>query len=245
MQMKLVLTAAKMNLNQDYLHLMWALHCIQTLTQVTEVVTENIKVFQTPPEIKAFEGDTINMQCSCEQDKTIESIRVDWTKDSMPLIGVTTIASARVNRSYSSINETTAKLTIENIIRNDSGMYLCEMSVEIPAPVRKGQGNGTKLTVQEYHNYRHELAALALLVILGLAILCYKQQRRRKRNAGLSVGDVAEVINEENPENEGHEESSSSRGSSHWLTSSLYESFDYFTIKQEENEETCCNASDS
>ncbi|XP_051866221.1 uncharacterized protein LOC127567396 [Pristis pectinata] len=234
-----------MNLNHNYLHLIQALYCVQVLAQVTAVVMEEIKVFQTPPEIKAFEGDTINMQCSCEQDETIESIRVDWTKDSKSLLQVTTMNPAHINRSFSSINETTAELTIENIVRHDSGMYFCEMFVEIPPPVQRGLGSGTKLTVQACQNYGPKFAALILLVIIVPAILCYKQQQKRQRKARAPDGIAMEVINEENQENGGNEENSSSRGSSHWMTSSLYESFDYFTIKQEENEETCCKISDS
>ncbi|XP_032874745.1 uncharacterized protein LOC116971599 [Amblyraja radiata] len=232
-----------MNLNHIYLLLIKSLHCIQVLTQVNAVVTEGINVGQTPPEIEAFEGDTINMQCSCEKGK-IESIRVTWKKDSKEFLQATTMTPANVNRSSSSINETTARLTIENIIQHDSGMYVCQVTVEIPAPIRKGSGNGTKLTVQANVNYSPKFCAVLLLLILVPAIIYYKQRQKRKTNARASGRVVTEVINEENQENEGSEENTHSRGSSHWMASSLYESFDYFTIKQEEKEEAC-NISES
>ncbi|XP_069778948.1 uncharacterized protein [Narcine bancroftii] len=231
-----------MNFSHCYLYLIQANYCLQILAQGTTEVTEKIEVLQTPPRIEAFEGDSISMQCSCAKGKRIEAIRVIWNKDTNILLHATTMNPAHINRSSSSINETTAELTIENIVQEDSGMYFCQIIVEIPGPVQRGAGNGTKLTVQASHNYRPNLIALFVILVpaIMLLMLCFKQWRKRQRHTRAS-----EVINEENQENEENEENRSSEGSSHWMASSLYESFDYFTIKQEENEETCCKTSNS
>ncbi|XP_067850427.1 cytotoxic T-lymphocyte protein 4-like [Heptranchias perlo] len=219
---------------------------------VTLTATDRIEVSQFPPEIKAIEGESISMQCSCEEDSKIESIRVDWTKDSTPVLNAT-VKSATLNPSYMNrlsyaINKTNATLRIENIIQDDAGLYLCKVFIEIPPPVRRGFGNGTKLTVQAHGNvnYKPQLGTLVLLVILVGAILFYKKRQKRQKNQRIArmqaTVDVREVIHEENQENEGNEQNPSSTDSSQWMTSSLYESFDYFTIKDEETSRRVLNS---
>ncbi|GCC27352.1 hypothetical protein chiPu_0005776 [Chiloscyllium punctatum] len=210
-----------MNFNHDYLHFILTLQYTHVLLQTTEAVPNRINVSQLPPEINACEGDSINMECSCEDDVQMESIR-----------------------------KAKSKLTIKSITRDDAGLYRCNMVIEIPAPVRKGNGSGTILTVQADNNAPKLgalIGAVVLLLILVPVVLFYKKQQKIQRNARNTTAvpvlfDVArEEIIEQNQENE---ESSSSRGSSHWLASSLYESFDYFAI-QNINEETRCTVSTS
>ncbi|XP_067900223.1 uncharacterized protein [Heterodontus francisci] len=238
-----------MNIKHDYLQLILTLQCTHMLVQVTEG-TGRIDVFQTPSEIEAFEGDSIKMQCSCEED--LESMRVDWTKDSNPILNATNSSSTpnpvyRDRLSYA-IDKANAKLIIKNIAQDDAGLYLCKVFIEIPPPVRRGLGNGTKLTVQAPHiaNYKPGLEAVVLFVILAAAILYYKKRQISQRNSRVQVpvDVVREVICEENHENEGNEENSSSRGSSQWVASSVYESFDYFAIK-DKNEDISCTVSNS
>ncbi|GCB72406.1 hypothetical protein scyTo_0001979 [Scyliorhinus torazame] len=157
-----------MNLNGDYLQLILALQCTHMLLQVIEGEPDGIEVSQTPSEVKASEGQSINMECS-------------WAKD----------------------------LQVESIF------------IEIPAPVRRGSGNGTQLTVQageEKVNYWPVLGVFVLLALSVLVILYYKKRQKSQRNSTMPVPiDVMrEEIHEENNENEGNEENSTSRGSSQW-----------------------------
>ncbi|XP_078066429.1 uncharacterized protein LOC144492308 [Mustelus asterias] len=237
-----------MNLNGDYLQLILTLQCTHMLLQITEGESERIEVSQSPPEIKAPEGKTINMECACEEALQMDSIRFDWTKDSKPILNSTSSTKTKVydNRLSYTISKAKAKLEIKSITQDDAGLYRCEVFIEIPPPVRKGSGNGTQLIVQaSQNNYWPVLGAFILLVILVPAILYYKKRQKSQRNSTMPVPVhvVREEVNEENHENEGNEENSSSRGSSHWMTSSLYESFDYFAIR-DENEEISCAASD-
>ncbi|XP_072439777.1 uncharacterized protein [Chiloscyllium punctatum] len=243
-----------MNFNHDYLHFILTLQYTHVLLQTTEAVPNRINVSQLPPEINACEGDSINMECSCEDDVQMESIRVDWTKDSKSILNATSsngsVNQAYVDRLSYSVEKAKSKLTIKSITRDDAGLYRCNMVIEIPAPVRKGNGSGTILTVQADNNAPKLgalIGAVVLLLILVPVVLFYKKQQKIQRNARNTTAvpvlfDVArEEIIEQNQENE---ESSSSRGSSHWLASSLYESFDYFAI-QNINEETRCTVSTS
>uniref|UniRef100_UPI00398E4029 uncharacterized protein n=1 Tax=Pristiophorus japonicus TaxID=55135 RepID=UPI00398E4029 len=145
-----------------------------------QVVTDRMEVSQSPPEIEAFEGDSINMQCSYEEDQMIESIQVEWTKDSVPVLNATITSAATnpayINRLSHAMNKTNSKLTIENIIQDDAGLYRCNVFVEIPAPVRRGLGNGTKLSVQSKLNFQAlvdisgRLAAALKILIFGVAV---------------------------------------------------------------------------
>ncbi|XP_048459678.1 uncharacterized protein LOC125484535 [Rhincodon typus] len=244
-----------MNFNHDYLQLILTLQYTQVLLQTTEAIPDRIKVSQTPPEINVSEGNSINMECSCEEDVQVESIRADWTKDSESILNATSsngsVNQAYINRLSYSVENTKSKVTIKSITRDDAGLYRCNMLIEIPPPVRRGYGNGTILTVQAHKNTPELgaiVGALVLLLILVPVVLFYKKQQKIQRNARNTTAvpvlfDAArEEIIEENQENEGNEENSSSRGSTHWLASSLYESFDYFAI-QNVNEETRCTVS--
>ncbi|XP_078400132.1 uncharacterized protein LOC144681870 [Cetorhinus maximus] len=239
-----------MNLNGNYLQLILALQCTHILLQVTEAEPNRIEVSQFPSEIEAVEGKSINMECSCEGDRHVEGIRVDWSKDSKWIINATssncTINPVYDNRLSCTINKTKAKLTIKSIAQEDAGLYLCKLYIEIPPPVRRGSGNGTKLTVRAKNkaNNRPELGALLLLVILVAVILYYKKRQKSQRNSMMPADAVREEIHEENHEDEGNEENSSSRGPSQWVASSLYESFDYFAIKGGNNG-ISCNVSNS
>ncbi|XP_041051211.1 cytotoxic T-lymphocyte protein 4-like isoform X2 [Carcharodon carcharias] len=238
-----------MNLNGNYLQLILALQCTHMLLQVTEE-PDRIEVSQCPSEIEVVEGTSINMECFYEEERHVEHIRVDWSKDSKWTVNATssnwTVNPVYDNRLSCTIKKTKAKLTIKNIAQEDAGLYLCKIYIEIPPPVRRGSGNGTKLTVRAKNkaNNRPELGALLLLVILVAAILYYKKRQKSQRNAMMPADAVREEIHEENHENEGSEENSSSRGSSQWVDSSLYQSFDYFAIKGG-NKGTSCNASNS
>ncbi|XP_048397635.1 uncharacterized protein LOC125457469 [Stegostoma tigrinum] len=244
-----------MNFIHDYLQIILTLQYTHVLLQAPEAIADGIKVSQTPPEINISEGSSINMECSCEEDVQVESIRVDWNKDSESILNATSsngsVNQAYINRLSYTVEKTKSTVTIKSITRDDAGLYQCQMLIEIPPPVRKGNGNGTILTVQAHKNtpeLRAIVAASVLLLILVPIVLFYKKQQKIQRNRRNTTAvpvlfDAArEEISEENQENEGNEENSSSRGSSHWLASSLYESFDYFAI-QNVNEEVRCSVS--
>ncbi|XP_038648914.1 uncharacterized protein LOC119963667 [Scyliorhinus canicula] len=235
-----------MNLNGDYLQLILTLQCTHMLLQVTEGEPGRIEVSQTPSEIKASEGQSINLECSWDEDLQVESVRIDWTKDSEMILSATSLgptANPVYNRRSSTINKTKAKLTINSITQDDAGLYICQIFIEIPPPVQRGSGNGTQLTVQAGGNKVHYWPVLGVFVLLVLSVpvILYYKKSQRNLVMPVPIDVMREEIHEENNENEGNEENSSSRGSSQWMTSSLYESIDYFAIKDENEEASCAS----
>ncbi|XP_041040922.1 cytotoxic T-lymphocyte protein 4-like isoform X2 [Carcharodon carcharias] len=140
-----------MNLNGNYLQLILVLQCTHMLLQVTEE-PDRIEVSQCPSEIEVVEGTSINMECFYEEERHMEGIRVDWSKDSKWIVNTTNsdviVNPVFDNRLFCTINKTKAKLTIKNIAQEDAGLYICKIYIEIPPPVQRGSGNGTKLIVR-------------------------------------------------------------------------------------------------
>ncbi|XP_051889760.1 uncharacterized protein LOC127580395 [Pristis pectinata] len=87
------------------------------------------------------------MACSWNTSQ-IESVRVNWLKDSINIF--TNIAGKhRDERAEYIVEMNYSSLTILNASLNDSALYLCEVFVEIPPPVRRARGKGTMLKVFE------------------------------------------------------------------------------------------------
>lgn len=105
-------------------------------------------VSQTP-DVSVVEGETAEISCCWTLE--YQSLRVTWLKNH------TEIKSNKMifeNSSHGSLSDKTSNcshLTLMNVTRDDSGRYICEVTVEIPN-LNKAQGDGTVLTVTAKDN---------------------------------------------------------------------------------------------
>nr|XP_040035616.1 transmembrane and immunoglobulin domain-containing protein 2-like [Gasterosteus aculeatus aculeatus] len=104
-------------------------------------------VSQTP-DVSVVEGETAEISCCWTLE--YQKLRVTWLKNH------TEIKSKMIfkNSSHGSLSDKTSycsHLTLMNVARDDSGRYICEVTVEIPN-LNKAQGVGTVLTVTAKDN---------------------------------------------------------------------------------------------
>ncbi|KAF3697548.1 hypothetical protein EXN66_Car013228 [Channa argus] len=136
-------------------------------------------------DVSVMEGDTVDISC-CWMG-TAEKIRVIWLKNPTEI----------KNETKSVKNETSIcwNLTFSNIRPEDSGTYICKVTVEIP--VYKSSNGSTVITVMtreemkdktEEGNYVHAgktlllvIAAVATVVpLLLITVCCYYILRRKQ-----------------------------------------------------------------
>ncbi|CAM5141782.1 unnamed protein product [Natator depressus] len=211
--------------------------------------TNELTVSQTPSEIKVSIGMSAEITCSWKNDEMVERFRVVWKIQHLTFKeGTSRELSTTLYYTANATHKDKTVLKIEVVKRNDAGTYFCEIITEIPF-MKKGLGNGTTLIVEEQEagsmeNY-HFMAILAIFPFLisgGCFYLCYKKQQNSKntvperRTHEEQTLQVTE-LEEGNERNEADEINSSSSNSSEWAISTLYESLDYFAMKQDEVKE--------
>ncbi|CAK6965284.1 carcinoembryonic antigen-related cell adhesion molecule 1 isoform X1 [Scomber scombrus] len=106
--------------------------------------TDTLIVTQTP-HVTVTEGDPVNIDCCWTG--IFERVVVQWLNNQTRIENKTDIIS--INTSKGSLqNEarTCSTLTFTNISREDSDIYFCKVSVEIPSLI-VAEGNGTVITV--------------------------------------------------------------------------------------------------
>ncbi|XP_028657699.1 uncharacterized protein LOC114651846 isoform X2 [Erpetoichthys calabaricus] len=215
---------------------------------LTEYVA-SIKVSQTPLHITVKVGDSVEMMCSWETSQIISRIQVEWNKNNVSHViskktYLNTTVIEVVNRTTLKIVNTSATLQISNTERNDVGKYYCILISDIPL-LKKEIGNGTQLDITEdvaksntESSYITTPTAVLLLLLLVLIIVTLVYRRRRKLTSTRPGHDQAldiELEDIESPYEEVRDNSLSSRGSTQWATSMVYESFDYFAVKDKED----------
>ncbi|XP_038632258.1 cytotoxic T-lymphocyte protein 4-like [Scyliorhinus canicula] len=86
--------------------------------------------------------------------------RIEWMKTSQNRITNVLTSRGNTNRTYPNyanrtkyfLNDSISILSISRINLNDTGVYVCEVLVEIPGPVYRKFGNGTHLQVHVIKN---------------------------------------------------------------------------------------------
>ncbi|XP_038256318.2 uncharacterized protein LOC119855026 [Dermochelys coriacea] len=211
--------------------------------------TNELTVSQTPSEIKVSIGMSAEITCSWKNDEMVERFRVIWKIQHLTFKeGTSRELSTTLYCTANATHKNKTVLKIEVVKRNDTGTYFCEITTEIPF-MKKGLGNGTILIVEEkeagsMENY-HFMAILAIFPFLisgGCFYLCYKKQQNSKNTVPERRTHEEQTLQvtkpeEENERNEADEINSSSSNSSEWAISTLYESLDYFAMKQDEDKE--------
>ncbi|KAM9142624.1 uncharacterized protein ACDP82_006883 isoform 2-T3 [Pangshura tecta] len=210
--------------------------------------TNELIISQTPSEIKVSTGMSAEITCSWKNNEMVERFRVAWKMQHLTCKdGTTRELSSKLYFTANATHKDKTVLKIEAVKKNDTGTYFCEITTEIPF-MEKGLGNGTTLIVEEreagsMENY-HFMAILAIFPFLisgGCFYLCYKKQQNSKnsvperRTHEEQTLEVTE-LDEGNEKNEAEERNSSSN-SSEWAISTLYESLDYFAMKQDEDKD--------
>ncbi|XP_033507963.2 uncharacterized protein LOC117272920 isoform X1 [Epinephelus lanceolatus] len=202
-------------------------------------VSSGTLVVTQSPDVSVMEGETVNITCCWTLG--FGRMRVAWLKNQTNTNK--TEISRLINQSQGLMpNETSncLHLTFPNVTREDSGRYICKVTVEIPS-LTVVNGNGTVITVTAKGNTMDNttggsisspsklaiiipLAAVASLLLIIL--ICFGTLRRRRAQAARVIYEVPHIDSEE-AEMDKHS-TSSSRGSSQWCQVPVYESFDYF-----------------
>ncbi|KAL3046662.1 hypothetical protein OYC64_004615 [Pagothenia borchgrevinki] len=200
-------------------------------------VSSGTFVVTQSPDLSVEEGETVNITCCWPLQ--FESVTVNWMKHDTEL--------ESFNFKNHSQGSNCSHFTLSNVTREDSGTYICRVTVEIPVLTIK-EGNGTVITVvdnTEVNTTREHQRSLSVerSVIICLAVmtplllitlLCFCCLRRRQARTARVIYEVPH-INSEEVEMDKHS-TSSSTGSSQWCQVPVYESFDYF--ERVENKES-------
>ncbi|XP_063281837.1 uncharacterized protein LOC134566055 [Pelobates fuscus] len=148
-----------------------------------------------------------------------------------------------------------AELRIDSVTVRDKGIYFCEINIEIPK-LQHGRGNGTELGINTLNNTDNtgnsqntsdtskyaSCAGIALIPVIILIGYILFQRRKKERIHALELSKRESIeLNQLNPDmNDADEHSSSSSNSVQWAISTLYESCDYFAMKNPpDTSETC------
>uniref|UniRef100_A0A3B3Z5F4 Ig-like domain-containing protein n=1 Tax=Poecilia mexicana TaxID=48701 RepID=A0A3B3Z5F4_9TELE len=110
-------------------------------------VSSDALVVTQSPDVSVQEGETGNISCCWKG--TAERVRITWLKNQSLIENKTNI-----NQSTGFHDEKKNKcsvLIIETMTRNDSGKYICKVTVEIPV-LTAIEGNGTTITVRAQEN---------------------------------------------------------------------------------------------
>ncbi|XP_066576160.1 transmembrane and immunoglobulin domain-containing protein 2 [Amia ocellicauda] len=228
------------------------LGCLLLSSLSSRDVNGKIYIMQSPHKITVRQAESVQMLCCWETDLDLERIRVEWWKDRNRIKssfhniknGSTEV---NLNKCVFSISRNCSKLTISKVSKNDTGKYLCKAIIEIPKFIT-AEGSGTNLTVEAAENIKTDalivtitaiITSLAVVfLLLGVSLLWYYKRKTHHPavspgSTGAGTGERHEVeLGEKEALNEAAEGSTdSSRGSTQWALSSIYESFDYFAVQ--------------
>ncbi|XP_067849156.1 tapasin-related protein-like [Heptranchias perlo] len=121
------------------------------------VKSKNLTVYQTPSEIRILKGETAQINCSYKYTDA-EQLRIAWKRNtSAQMLCQLTENKAnftafrdcteRVNITLD-LSTNSSSLVIYDLHLNDSDIYFCKVSIEIPPPTQTAKGKGTHLTVE-------------------------------------------------------------------------------------------------
>ncbi|XP_051820581.1 uncharacterized protein LOC127540078 [Antechinus flavipes] len=211
---------------------------------------ENLIITQSPAgNLQLQVRQSVEITCSWNVSSEVEQFRVEWKKRNYPKDSVTSpwildqgiliqkhLYNYTVSLQFSSgLRKECLKL--ENVNKNHSGIYFCEITIEIPTFVQ-GKGNGTFLTVKE-KDEKSKLKwlwwalAIFLFLILYICLSYYcKKQRNSPRfesnRTDEEEGEEDEYIIMENKHNKVERTLSNT---TEWAVSVLYEPMNSFAKK--------------
>ncbi|KAM4758879.1 uncharacterized protein ACIQIH_017460 isoform 1-T1 [Cyanocitta cristata] len=155
-----------------------------------------LRVIQAPGEAQVAAGDTVALRCQVEEAESGALLRMEWVRDgglgvlcATRLDFVTPLplspCSARAPGVQLAWHPPRATLSLPQVQGNDSGRYLCQVTLEIPR-YSTATGNGTELSVTPAAVGGHQAVLLWGLVgglggpalLLGMALLGYRCSHR-------------------------------------------------------------------
>ncbi|KAF1380395.1 hypothetical protein PFLUV_G00163260, partial [Perca fluviatilis] len=201
------------------------------------VSSDTLVVTQTP-DVFVMEGGAVNITCCWTRQ--FERVGVQWLNHKNKTSIIQTEIFIWTNSSQGSLQKETSNcshLIFTNVTREDSGRYICKVSLEIPLLIVVS-GNGTVITVSDKTSTKDSAAegGLPLPVLISLAVVaplllitlaCFCTLRRIQGSQAARVIYEVPHIDSEEVEMDKHS-TGSSRGSSQWCQVPVYESFDYF-----------------
>ncbi|XP_023362479.1 uncharacterized protein LOC111721527 [Sarcophilus harrisii] len=181
----------------------WLLRLILLLALCYLALTsrKNLIITQSPAEDQEVQvRQSVEITCSWNVSSEVEQFRVEWKKLNHLKDSVTSprvrgqeiliqkhLYNSTVSLQFSSGLRKEC-LRLENVNINDSGLYICEITIEIPI-FGQGKGNGTFLTVKEKDEKSKEkwlwwaLAIFLLLICICLSYYCKKQRNSTRVEA--------------------------------------------------------------
>ncbi|XP_028284723.1 basement membrane-specific heparan sulfate proteoglycan core protein-like [Parambassis ranga] len=187
-------------------------------------------------DVSVTEGKTVDITC-CWTGK-LQRGQVKWLKNQTEIKNETIDTSNQPQAPMTKKENNCSTLTFVNIMREDSGRYICKVSVDIPV-LDEADGNGTIITVLSNENKTDDKNNSGLHLSLSIAVpvavlvplffitlVCFCCLRRKEAQAARVIHEVPHTDSEMS-EMDKHS-TSSSRGSSQWCQVAVYESFDYF-----------------
>ncbi|XP_039679492.1 carcinoembryonic antigen-related cell adhesion molecule 1 isoform X2 [Perca fluviatilis] len=203
-----------------------------TKDNAAEGVSSDTLVVTQTPDVSVMEGGAVNITCCWTRQ--FGRVGVQW------LNHITVTSIIQTNSSQGSLQKETSNcshLIFTNVTREDSGRYICKVSLEIPLLIVVS-GNGTVITVSDKTSTKDSAAegGLPLPVLISLAVVaplllitlaCFCTLRRIQGSQAARVIYEVPHIDSEEVEMDKHS-TGSSRGSSQWCQVPVYESFDYF-----------------
>nr|XP_033812448.1 uncharacterized protein LOC117365766 isoform X2 [Geotrypetes seraphini] len=193
-------------------------------------ISRTLNVSQSPPLIQSSLGKSVEMTCEIHFSKNTEKIKLEWIREgNLSLhchISVYLQKSSNccmnslVNWKWTNCSWDNPRflLKIDNISKEDSGLFICKVTREIPPPYRVQQGNGTTLEVQaeksteesggsgdaSFFTWPNEvsqtiprydpiiwpyIASAGTVVILVFVVTWYCMQKRRKSSSNSSSAE--------------------------------------------------------
>ncbi|XP_055500333.1 immunoglobulin lambda-1 light chain-like [Leucoraja erinacea] len=123
---------------------------------LTAVKSKTVVVSQTPAEMEVLVGDVARINCSYSSGDG-DQMRIEWTRNSSARPLCHRMANKHSSGSRQSctsgfnvtldLSANSSSLIIYNVHLHDSGVYFCQLSVEIPPPTLTAKGEGTRLIV--------------------------------------------------------------------------------------------------
>ncbi|KAG9274733.1 hypothetical protein AMEX_G11779 [Astyanax mexicanus] len=209
----------------------------------------DVSVTQTPSNLTVEEGQSVDI--SCCWNKIIPNIKVRWIKPN------------QINKDLPTeiINTNCSVVSIRNACNNDTGLYICEVLLDIPVLVTvKGKGTTVRLVEKKPDNNTTgftnssleapppaqpplvpplvpivgaSVPAAVILICLCVSVAVWRTCRKPERMV-IREGPASE--GEEPEHSEGDDSSRNSRGSTQWYMVPVYES--YFDLQRNDEEES-------
>ncbi|XP_066537982.1 uncharacterized protein [Hoplias malabaricus] len=202
-------------------------------------------VTQIPPNCTVQERGSVSIDCCW--NKTISSVKIKWFKDNQ---SIESISDAHLKTETP--NNTCSALSIMKACKNHTGIYICEVTQDIPILLTV-KGTRTMLNILEFignistpsSTPPKTSPAQSSVTVVGVSVsgaialfLCafLTVWRTCKKTERVVIREGPPSEGEEPDNSEEDENSRNSRGSTQWYMVPVYES--YFDLQRNDEEQS-------